>query len=188
MYIYSYIYICIQIVNIYTYKKFKCVNLVDIYTYMYICMCVHMYVYVFIYPNFFSQERRYQSTTLCTYVCICIYLSQLFLSGAPLPINHFTDLIRAEVARAGYMEMLTHGLCSTAENFTHLLRPVGPAVALSNPANVEYEVVRTTLLPVNRMCMYVYVSVLRISTSFDQPMLYFRMFTYVYIHVCMHVF
>eukprot|EP01037_Dinobryon_pediforme_P041971 gene41971-52033_t len=36
--------------------------------------------------------------------------------------------------------MLTHGLCSTAENFTHLLRPLGPAVALSNPANVEYEV------------------------------------------------
>ena len=43
--------------------------------------------------------------------------------------------------------MLTHGLCSTAENFTHLRRPLGPAVSLSNPANVEYEVVRTTLLP-----------------------------------------
>jgi phenylalanyl-tRNA synthetase beta chain len=45
------------------------------------------------------------------------------------------------------MEMLTHGLCSTAENFTHLRRPIGPAVSLSNPANMEYEVVRTTLLP-----------------------------------------
>ena len=67
--------------------------------------------------------------------------------GAPLPINQFTDLLRAEIARAGYIEMLTHGLCSTAENFTNLLRPVGPAVSLSNPANVEYEVVRTTLLP-----------------------------------------
>lgn len=67
--------------------------------------------------------------------------------GAPLPINHFTDLLRAEIARAGYMEMLTHGLCSTAENFTHLRRSIGPAVSLSNPANVEYEVVRTTLLP-----------------------------------------
>eukprot|EP01035_Chromulina_nebulosa_P017679 gene17679-23269_t len=67
--------------------------------------------------------------------------------GAPLPINNFTDLLRAEIARAGYMEMLTHGLCSTAENFTHLRRPLGPAVKLSNPANVEYEVVRTTLLP-----------------------------------------
>lgn len=67
--------------------------------------------------------------------------------GAPLPINQFSDLIRSEIAQAGYMEMLTHGLCSTAENFTHLLRPVGPAVSLSNPANIEYEVVRTSLLP-----------------------------------------
>jgi phenylalanyl-tRNA synthetase beta chain len=68
-------------------------------------------------------------------------------TGAPLPINQFADLLRAEIARAGYVEILTHGLCSTAENFTHLLRPVGPAVSLSNPANVEYEVVRTTLVP-----------------------------------------
>ena len=67
--------------------------------------------------------------------------------GAQLPMNSFADLLRAEVARAGYMEMLTHGLCSEAENFAHLRRPVGPAVRLSNPANVEYEVVRTTLLP-----------------------------------------
>ena len=67
--------------------------------------------------------------------------------GGPLPINQFTDLLRAEIARAGYMEMLTHGLCSTAENFTDLRRPIGPAVSLSNPANIEYEVVRTTLIP-----------------------------------------
>lgn len=67
--------------------------------------------------------------------------------GGPLAINQFTDLLRAEIARAGYMEMLTHGLCSTAENFTNLRHPVGPAVSLSNPANIEYEVVRTTLLP-----------------------------------------
>ena len=67
--------------------------------------------------------------------------------GGPLPINLFTDLVRQEIARAGYMEMLTHGLCSIAENFTNLRRPVGPAVSLANPANVEYEVVRTTLIP-----------------------------------------
>jgi phenylalanyl-tRNA synthetase beta chain len=67
--------------------------------------------------------------------------------GAALPINKFTDLLRIEIASAGYAEMLTHGLCSTAENFSDLRRPVGPAVSLSNPANVEYEVVRTTLIP-----------------------------------------
>jgi phenylalanyl-tRNA synthetase beta chain len=67
--------------------------------------------------------------------------------GEPLPINQFTDLLRAEIGRAGYVEMLTHGLCSTAENFTHLRHPIGPAVSLSNPANIEYEVARTTLIP-----------------------------------------
>lgn len=72
---------------------------------------------------------------------------QTLTVGGPLPINQFTDLLRAEISREGYVEMLTHGLCSTAENFTHLRRPVGPAVSLSNPANVEYEVVRTTLIP-----------------------------------------
>eukprot|EP01036_Dinobryon_divergens_P027529 gene27529-36323_t len=77
-------------------------------------------------------------------------IPQTLCVGAPLPINHFTDLIRSEIARAGYMEMLTHGLCSTAENFTHLLRPVGPAVALSNPANVEYEVGTLKTLAYNK--------------------------------------
>jgi phenylalanyl-tRNA synthetase beta chain len=67
--------------------------------------------------------------------------------GGPLAINQFTDLLRAEISREGYVEMLTHGLCSTAENFTSLRRPVGPAVSLANPANIEYEVVRTTLIP-----------------------------------------
>jgi phenylalanyl-tRNA synthetase beta subunit len=33
------------------------------------------------------------------------------------------------------------------DNFTALRRPVTAAVSLSNPANVEYQVVRTTLLP-----------------------------------------
>jgi phenylalanyl-tRNA synthetase beta chain len=67
--------------------------------------------------------------------------------GGPLRINQFSDLLRQEVGRAGYAEMLTHGLCSTAENFSLLRRPLGPAVSLSNPANMEYEVVRTSLLP-----------------------------------------
>lgn len=67
--------------------------------------------------------------------------------GCALPINHFTDLLRQEIAQGGFMEMLTHGLCSENENFAFLNRPVGPAAYLSNPANVEYEVVRTTLIP-----------------------------------------
>ena len=67
--------------------------------------------------------------------------------GGEQPLNKLGDLLREEIGRAGYTEVLTHGLCSIRDNFTALRRPVGPAVSLSNPANVEYQVVRTTLLP-----------------------------------------
>ena len=67
--------------------------------------------------------------------------------GGEFPLNKLTDLLRDEIARAGYTEVLTHGLCSTHDNFTALRRPVTAAVSLSNPANIEYQVVRTTLLP-----------------------------------------
>ena len=67
--------------------------------------------------------------------------------GGEFQLNQFGDLLREEIGRAGYIEVLTHGLCSIHDNFTALRRPVSAAVSLSNPANVEYEVVRTTLLP-----------------------------------------
>mmetsp|Transcript_20435 Transcript_20435/g.29945 ORF Transcript_20435/g.29945 Transcript_20435/m.29945 type:complete len:644 (-) Transcript_20435:580-2511(-) len=69
--------------------------------------------------------------------------------GKEQPLNLLTDLLRDEIGRAGYTEVLTHGLCSVHDNFTALGRAVKQesAVSLSNPANVEYEVVRTTLLP-----------------------------------------
>lgn len=69
--------------------------------------------------------------------------------GGEFPLNALSDLLRDEIARAGYTEVLTHGLCSVHDNFSALQRPVdaGLAVSLSNPANREYEVVRTTLLP-----------------------------------------
>lgn len=67
--------------------------------------------------------------------------------GGEQPLNILTDLLRDEVGRAGYIEVLTHGLCSLHDNFTALGRPITAAVSLSNPANVEYQVVRTTLLP-----------------------------------------
>lgn len=45
-------------------------------------------------------------------------------------------------------QVLTHGLCMTAENFEYLGRVNdGSAVTIANPVNEEYEVVRTTLLP-----------------------------------------
>lgn len=67
--------------------------------------------------------------------------------GAHLPLNNFSDLLREEIARAGFTEMLTHGLCSRNENFKMLRREEGPCVSLSNPKDSEYQVVRTSLLP-----------------------------------------
>ena len=67
--------------------------------------------------------------------------------GGEFDLNQFGDLLREEIGRAGYIEVLTHGLCSIHDNFTALKRPISAAVSLSNPANVEYQVVRTTLLP-----------------------------------------
>ncbi|CAM9217304.1 unnamed protein product [Hapterophycus canaliculatus] len=67
--------------------------------------------------------------------------------GGHQPLNNFGDLLREEISRAGYTEMLTHGLCSREENFKMLRCEEGPCVSLSNPKHVEYEVVRTSLLP-----------------------------------------
>lgn len=67
--------------------------------------------------------------------------------GGEQPLHTLGDLLREEIARGGYIEVLTHGLCSIRDNFTALRRTITAAVSLSNPANVEYQVVRTTLLP-----------------------------------------
>lgn len=67
--------------------------------------------------------------------------------GKEQPLHALGDLLREEIGRAGYIEVLSHGLCSIRDNFTALRRTITAAVSLSNPANVEYQVVRTTLLP-----------------------------------------
>jgi phenylalanyl-tRNA synthetase beta chain len=69
--------------------------------------------------------------------------------GGEFPLNTLGDLLREEIGRAGYTEVLTHGLCSIHDNFDALqcARKLEKAVSLSNPANIEYQVVRTTLLP-----------------------------------------
>jgi phenylalanyl-tRNA synthetase beta chain len=69
--------------------------------------------------------------------------------GGEFPLNTLGDLLREEIGRAGYTEVLTHGLCSIHDNYTALQCPIleDHAVSLSNPANIEYQVVRTTLLP-----------------------------------------
>lgn len=69
--------------------------------------------------------------------------------GHAQPLNKLGDLLRDEISRAGYMELLTHGLCSHDENFKLLNRVDDghSAVVLANPATIEFEVVRTSMLP-----------------------------------------
>ena len=69
--------------------------------------------------------------------------------GGEQPLNQLTDLLRGECAMAGFTEILTWALCSRAENFGHVLLPDDgkSAVGIGNPATVEFEVCRTSLLP-----------------------------------------
>lgn len=69
--------------------------------------------------------------------------------AAPNPVNKLGDILRREAAMAGWTEALPYILCSYDENYTWLLRkdPGGEAVRLANPKTVEFQVVRTTLLP-----------------------------------------
>jgi phenylalanyl-tRNA synthetase beta chain len=84
---------------------------------------------------------------------------------AEQPVNHLTDLLRVEVAMAGFNECLNWGLISNNENFGFLRRvenkaelwrtaaqpheyiPGAPAVEISNPKTAGFEVVRSSLLP-----------------------------------------
>jgi phenylalanyl-tRNA synthetase beta chain len=66
-----------------------------------------------------------------------------------VPTNQFSDLIRQEIAQAGYIECLTMSLLSIKENYNALRKEfdVTEAVQISNPKSLEFEVVRTSLIP-----------------------------------------
>lgn len=67
----------------------------------------------------------------------------------PLPINKLSDILRMEAAMAGWTEVLPLILCSHDENFAWLNRKDdgNTAVKLANPKTLEFQVVRTSLLP-----------------------------------------
>ncbi|KAI8053026.1 hypothetical protein BDF22DRAFT_728864 [Syncephalis plumigaleata] len=69
--------------------------------------------------------------------------------AAPLPINKLSDQIRREFALAGWTEVLPLILCSHDENYAFLNQVDDGSVAikLANPKTVEYQVVRSLLLP-----------------------------------------
>lgn len=69
--------------------------------------------------------------------------------GAPQMINKLSDIIRNEAAMAGWSEVMPLILCSHDENFGWLNRKDDgqTVVKLANPKTLEYQVVRSSLLP-----------------------------------------
>lgn len=68
--------------------------------------------------------------------------------GQPLLVNQVADIIRRETAQAGWAEVMPLTLSSHVENYDWFRRPDdGLAVELANPKTLEYQVVRTTLVP-----------------------------------------
>ncbi|KAL9612206.1 MAG: hypothetical protein Q9167_003194 [Letrouitia subvulpina] len=67
----------------------------------------------------------------------------------PLMINKLSDIVRLEAAMAGWSEVMPLILCSHDENFAWLNRKDdgNTAVKLANPKTLEYQVIRTSLLP-----------------------------------------
>lgn len=61
--------------------------------------------------------------------------------GGYIPENKFTDLLRREMAQAGFIESLTFALVSKKENYTNLRYEVdlNEAITLSNPKTIEFE-------------------------------------------------
>jgi phenylalanyl-tRNA synthetase beta chain len=63
-------------------------------------------------------------------------------------LNKLTDLLRLELSQIGYTEGLTFTLCSKEDVSDKLRKRLDqiPAVHISNPKTMDFQVVRTTLL------------------------------------------
>ncbi|CAK3883691.1 phenylalanyl-tRNA synthetase beta chain [Lecanosticta acicola] len=68
--------------------------------------------------------------------------------AAALPINKLGDIVRSEAAMAGWTEVMPLILCSHDENYAWLnQKDDNMAVRLANPKSLEYQIVRTSLIP-----------------------------------------
>ena len=68
--------------------------------------------------------------------------------GAQHPLNHFSDLVRNEMAMLGFSEVLTRILCSHDDNFANVLREDDGncAAIVANPSGLDVQVARSSLL------------------------------------------
>lgn len=69
--------------------------------------------------------------------------------GRQFPLNKFTEQLREQIAQAGFTETLTFALCSRDDVSTKFGKKIEdiPAVHISNPKTLEFQIARTTLLP-----------------------------------------
>lgn len=65
------------------------------------------------------------------------------------PLNKLCDLLREQIAQAGYTEAHTFSLCSRDDISVKLKKPLAAdeVVHVANPKTLEFQVVRTMLLP-----------------------------------------
>ncbi|KAF7651247.1 hypothetical protein LDENG_00113550 [Lucifuga dentata] len=65
------------------------------------------------------------------------------------PLNKMTELLRQDLAAAGFTEALNFALCSQEDIADRLRKKISEtrAVHISNPKTAEFQVARTTLLP-----------------------------------------
>lgn len=68
--------------------------------------------------------------------------------GRQYPLNKLTDQLREQVAQSGFTEALTFSLCSREDVSTKFGKQIDdiPAVHISNPKTLEFQVARTSLL------------------------------------------
>lgn len=69
--------------------------------------------------------------------------------ASQLPLNKLSDQLSLELAQAGFTEALSFTLCSRDDISQKLRNPdaLSKAVQVANPKTLEFQVVRTTLLP-----------------------------------------
>ncbi|KAL1522159.1 hypothetical protein AB1Y20_021798 [Prymnesium parvum] len=70
-------------------------------------------------------------------------------TGKQQPLSKLTDLMRLELAQAGFTEAMTFALCSHDEAFKYMRRVDDgtTAAVIGNPKTIEFQVCRTSLLP-----------------------------------------
>ena len=66
-----------------------------------------------------------------------------------------TDHMRHELASSGYIESLNFALLSFKDNYLNMRQEINysECVQLSNPKTIEFEIVRTTLMPGLLKCL-----------------------------------